>query len=118
MFWVLIFSLLGLSITAAFRGINLLNWTLGMVLVLAGFIAFTSVSTLAIIMLSVVFAAIAVPLNVKSLRRQWLSEPFLAMYRKMLPTLSDTEQVALDAGTVGWEGELFTGNPDWDSLLV
>jgi len=117
MFWVLIFSLLGLSITAAYHGINLLNWTLGMALVLAGFTAFTSVSTLAIILLSVIFAAIAVPLNVKSLRRQWLSAPFLVMYRKMLPTLSDTEQVALDAGTVGWEGELFTGNPDWDSLL-
>ena len=39
------------------------------------------------------------------------------MYRKMLPTLSETEQVALEAGTVGWEGELFAGNPDWDTLL-
>jgi len=117
MFWILILSLLGLSITAAFRGINLLNWTLGMALVLAGFTAFTSVSILAIIILSVLFAAVAVPLNVKSLRRRWLSEPFLVIYRKMLPTLSDTEKIALEAGTVGWEGELFAGNPDWDSLL-
>jgi acyl-CoA dehydrogenase len=117
MFWILILSLLGLSITAAYRGINLLNWTLGMALVLAGFAAFTSVSTLAIVFLSVLFAAVAVPLNFKSLRRQWLSAPFLAIYRKMLPTLSDTEKVALEAGTVGWEGELFAGNPDWDLLL-
>ena len=117
MFWILILSLLGLSITAAYRGINLMNWTLGMALILAGFAVFTSVSITAIVVLSVLFAAIAVPLNVKSLRRRWLTEPFLAIYRKMLPTLSDTEKVALEAGTVGWEGELFAGNPDWDSLL-
>jgi acyl-CoA dehydrogenase len=117
MFWILILSLLGLSITAAYRGINLMNWTLGMALILAGFAIFTSVSITAIIILSLLFAAIAVPLNVKSLRQRWLSEPFLTIYRKMLPTLSDTEQVALEAGTVGWEGELFAGNPDWDALL-
>jgi acyl-CoA dehydrogenase len=117
MFWILILSLLGLSVTAAYRGISLLNWTLGMALILAGFAIFTSVSLLSVLILSVLFLAIAVPLNVTSLRRRWFSEPFLAMYRKMLPTLSDTEKVALEAGTVGWEGELFAGNPDWDALL-
>ena len=37
MFWILILGLLGFSIIAAFRGINLVNWTLGMALVLVGF---------------------------------------------------------------------------------
>ena len=117
MFWIMILCLLGLSVTAAFRGINLLNWTLGMALVLVGFAVFTGVSLLATVILSVLFAAVAIPLNFKPLRRQWLSEPFLAIYRKMLPTLSDTEKVALEAGTVSWEGELFAGNPDWNALL-
>ena len=117
MFWVLILSLLGVSITSAYRGINLRNWTIGMALVLVGFAIFTNVSMLAIVVLSVLFAAVAVPLNYKPLRRKWLTAPFLAVYRKMLPTLSDTEKVALEAGTVGWEGELFAGNPNWDSLL-
>src|SRR5690606_4388689 len=31
--------------------------------------------------------------------------------------LSETEQVALEAGTVGFEGELFSGRPDWQVLL-
>ena len=117
MFWVMILSLLGLSVVAAFRGTNLLNWTLGMTGVLVGFAFLTTVSLTAILITSVLFAVIAVPLNVTSLRCRWHSEPFLATYRKMLPTLSDTEKVALEAGTVGWEGELFAGNPDWDSLL-
>jgi len=117
MFWVMILSILGLSVTAAFRGMKLMNWTLGVTAILIGFAVFTSVSLTAVIVVSVLFAAIAVPLNVTSIRRQWLSEPFLAMYRKMLPTLSETEKVALEAGTVGWEGQLFAGNPDWDALL-
>jgi acyl-CoA dehydrogenase len=117
MFWILILCLLGVSMTAAYRGFSLFNWTLSMVAVLAGFALFTSVSTVAIVVLSVVFAAIAIPLNYKPLRRQRLTAPFLSMYRKMLPTLSDTEKVALETGTVGWEGELFAGNPDWESLL-
>ncbi|NOR20858.1 MAG: acyl-CoA dehydrogenase, partial [Xanthomonadales bacterium] len=117
MFWVMILSLLGLSVTAAFRGIKLLNWTLGMAAILTGFAIFTTVSLYAVIIVSVLFAALAIPLNVKSMRRRWLSEPFLDIYRKMLPTLSDTEKVALEAGTVGWEGQLFAGNPDWNVLL-
>ena len=36
----------------------------------------------------------------------------------MLPQLSQTEQEALDAGTVWWDGELFSGKPDWNKLLA
>ena len=105
MFWFLILGLLGFSLIAAYRGINLMNWTIGMVLVLVGFGVLTNVSMPALVVLSVLFGAIAIPLNFKPFRRQRLSAPFLAIYRKMLPTLSDTEKVALEAGTVGWEGE-------------
>jgi len=30
--------------------------------------------------------------------------------------MSETEREALTAGTVGWEGEMFSGMPDWDKL--
>ncbi len=117
MFWLLLLSLLGVSIISAFRGIRLVPWTAAMTAVLSGFAIFTDVSTLAIVILSVLFAVVAIPLNHLPIRRRWLSDPFLDIYRKMLPSLSETEQIALDAGTVGWEGELFAGNPNWDSLL-
>ena len=45
MFWILILSLLVVSVFAAYRGFSLLNWTLGMALVLAGFAIFTSFNT-------------------------------------------------------------------------
>ncbi len=40
------------------------------------------------------------------------------MFKKVAPKVSDTEKVALEAGTVGWDGELFTGRPDWHNLLI
>jgi acyl-CoA dehydrogenase len=33
-----------------------------------------------------------------------------------MPPVSDTEREALASGTVGWDGELFSGQPDWREL--
>ena len=56
-------------------------------------------------------------LNVKPLRRALISGPFLRPYRRLLPSMSQTEKEALEAGTVWWDGELFTGAPRWEKLL-
>ena len=37
-------------------------------------------------------------------------------FASALPAMGDTERAALEAGTVGFEGELFAGRPDFDSL--
>jgi acyl-CoA dehydrogenase len=62
------------------------------------------------------FIAMAL-LNVDALRMRYVTKPFLMVYRRMLPTMSDTEREALEAGTVWWDGELFTGKPHWPKLL-
>ena len=64
-----------------------------------------------------VFAAVAVSLNVRSLRRRWFSNPALEQFRRIMPSMSQTEREALDAGTVWWDGQLFSGKPDWKQLL-
>ncbi|MGH8117828.1 MAG: acyl-CoA dehydrogenase family protein, partial [Rhodanobacteraceae bacterium] len=69
------------------------------------------------VMLGIFVIVFALPLNVVPLRRRLLSARLLAFFRRVLPQLSETEQVALDAGTVGFEGELFSGKPDWSQLL-
>ena len=56
-------------------------------------------------------------LNLPDLRRETVTRPLLAAYRRMLPRISQTERDALEAGNVWWEGELFSGNPDWEQLL-
>lgn len=50
-------------------------------------------------------------------RRDRLSAPLLGWVRGRLPKLSDTEQEALKAGDVEWDGQLFSGRPDWQQLL-
>lgn len=56
--------------------------------------------------------------TVPFLRRNIVSSLALRAFRKLLPKISQTEQEALDAGTVWWEGELFSGKPDWNKLLA
>ncbi len=45
-----------------------------------------------------------------------LIAPAFRMVRGTLPKVSDTEAQALEAGTVGFDAELFSGDPDWDKL--
>jgi acyl-CoA dehydrogenase len=69
------------------------------------------------ITVSVPFALLLL-LNIRPLRMRLLTRPFLKSYRKLLPPMSATEREALDAGTVWWDGELFTGGPDWNKLMT
>lgn len=62
------------------------------------------------------FGAIAFPLNSVQIRRQYITTPALKIYRKIMPEMSKTEQDAIDAGTVWWDGELFSGKPQWENL--
>lgn len=54
---------------------------------------------------------------IKPLRRLLISNRLYSVYRRLMPTLSTTEQEALDAGTVWWDAELFSGKPRWRRLL-
>ncbi|MCU7554051.1 acyl-CoA dehydrogenase FadE [Alteromonas sp. ASW11-19] len=62
------------------------------------------------------FLVVAVPLSVTNIRQTYLSSKLLAFYRKVMPEMSTTEQEAIDAGTVWWDGDIFSGKPDWRKL--
>jgi acyl-CoA dehydrogenase len=51
------------------------------------------------------------------LRRLLISDRIFGLFRKALPTVSATEQEALEAGTVWWDAEIFSGRPRWKNLL-
>jgi len=57
-------------------------------------------------------------LNLRPLRKSLITRPFLGAYLRLLPSMSQTEREALEAGTVWWDGELFTGAPQWQKLLA
>ena len=60
----------------------------------------------------VVLAGLSIP----ALRRVALIEPAFRKIKGILPKVSATEQEALNAGTIGFDAELFSGQPDWDKL--
>ena len=67
--------------------------------------------------LTFVFIVLAIPGNVPALRRRLVSDAVFALFRKVMPPMSQTEREAIEAGTVWWDGELFSGKPDWKRLL-
>ena len=64
------------------------------------------------------FILVALALNLPPLRRALISNHVLAWYKRILPAMSQTEREAIDAGTVWWDGDLFSGKPDWAKLLA
>jgi acyl-CoA dehydrogenase len=56
--------------------------------------------------------------TIRPLRKSLITRPFMKTYLRMLPAMSQTEREALEAGTVWWDGELFTGAPDWKKLAA
>jgi acyl-CoA dehydrogenase len=73
-------------------------------------------STIALGLVAVALA-IAMVLFVPALRWRLVTPPIFRLMRRVLPPLSDTERQALEAGSVFFEGELFSGKPRWRSLL-
>ncbi|MCC6198181.1 MAG: acyl-CoA dehydrogenase family protein, partial [Burkholderiales bacterium] len=71
-----------------------------------------------LVILAVLVAATVAVLGVPALRRRLVSDQVLRVYRKVMPPMSQTERDALEAGTVWWDGELFSGRPDWARLLA
>lgn len=89
---------------------------LGAVLLAAG--AWGGLGGLAQSLYWLIFLSIAIPLNLPGLRRRLLSERAFALFKKIMPAMSNTEREALEAGSVWWDGELFSGKPDWEKLLA
>src|SRR3989338_5004514 len=61
---------------------------------------------------------VALPLLLPQQRRSLFTAPLFAWFKRVLPPMSATERDAIEAGTVWWDGELFSGRPDWDTLLA
>ncbi|TMG89313.1 MAG: acyl-CoA dehydrogenase, partial [Betaproteobacteria bacterium] len=73
---------------------------------------------LVVIVLAGLLVVLAISLNFPPLRRALISDGVLAVFRRILPPMTPTEREAIEAGTVGWDAELFSGRPDWGKLLA
>jgi acyl-CoA dehydrogenase len=112
--WLVLFaSLVG---WLAYQRANLAQATLALGILLAAYTFWGAGAAWWKAMLWVLFIP-HVLLNIRPLRRVLISNRFLLVFKRMLPPMSRTEREALEAGTVWWDGELFSGGPDWNKLL-
>jgi acyl-CoA dehydrogenase len=112
--WFLLF--VGGAIYLAYNRVSLLASTIAMGALLVAYLFFGDWHPLWLLLLLLAYVVLVIP-NLLEFRRERITRPALAMYRKLLPSMSDTEKEALQAGNIWWDGELFSGMPDWDKLL-
>jgi acyl-CoA dehydrogenase len=114
---IIIVCALIVSLACAYFRTRLWAWTLATIVTILAVGIGLQAPTPMWVLLGIFVVLVALPLNVRPLRRALFAAPLLALLKRVLPKISETEQVALDAGTVGFEGELFAGKPDWAKLL-
>lgn len=112
--WIIFF--LAVVIVLAYQRASLRVWTIAIAVALGIYAAIQQPSAVCLFVLLVFFVVIFGVLNIPPLRRALISNWALNVYRKMMPKMSETEKAALESGTVGWEGDLFSGMPDWEQF--
>lgn len=103
-------------LVSAYLRLPLLIWSLFLTTGVVGFHFLADVDVSQKFLMWIILAAIVIPLNFKPLRRNLFSRAIYMVMKKLMPTISQTEQEALDAGDVWWEAELFSGKPDFSFL--
>ena len=112
--WFLLFF--GGAIYLAYNRVSLLSSTIAMGAILLAYMFYGSWHPVWLLLLILLYAVLVVP-NLLDFRREKITRPALEIYRKLLPSMSETEKEALEAGSSWWDGELFSGMPDWDKLM-
>jgi acyl-CoA dehydrogenase len=102
----------------AFFRASIISWLLALMVIVPVIAIQASISETALQIVYLALFLFIVFFGIPMLRRAVISAPILKLFRKILPQISATEQEAIDAGTVWWDGELFSGHPNWNKLLA
>jgi acyl-CoA dehydrogenase len=105
-------------ILLAFFRATVLSWLLAFMVIVPVVAIQARLSQTVIQVVYILLVGCVILFGVPVLRRKLVSAVLLKLYRKVLPVISATEQEAIDAGSVWWDGELFSGHPNWDKLLA
>jgi acyl-CoA dehydrogenase len=105
-------------ILLAFFRATVVSWVLAIMVLVPVVAIQASLSATALQVVYFLLFAVIVIFGIPQLRRTLISGAVLKLFRKILPPISPTEQEAIDAGTVWWDGDLFSGHPDWHKLLA
>ncbi|HET7268248.1 MAG TPA: acyl-CoA dehydrogenase [Oleiagrimonas sp.] len=105
------------ALALAFVGRGWLAWVVGLAIVFAAWAANAGGFPPLWISLLVIAAVLALITGWPPLRRLLFASWLMPVMGKVLPKLGETERVALEAGTVWWDAQIFSGKPDWNYLL-
>ncbi|MBA2656252.1 MAG: acyl-CoA dehydrogenase [Tatlockia sp.] len=113
---LLLLGVVSLAILLLTKQASLIVWSITFAMVALLFERYGSPAVITQILLATIFTVLIL-FTVKPLRRKLISQYLFQKVAKVMPSMSSTEREALGAGTVGWEGDLFSGNPDFKVLL-
>ena len=102
----------------AYHRANGLAWSFWLAAGVAALHVSGSMHPAAVVVLWALVVPFALFTIVKPVRAAVITKPLFGIYKKVLPQISQTEQEALDAGSIWWDADLFTGNPEWKKLLA
>ena len=96
-------------IALGYLGVPFILWAIAILAVLFG---------LAVPMTAIyIVAAVLAIFVIKPLRQMLVSKPLMGLMKNFIPSISDTERTALEAGVVWAEQELFSGKPNFKKLI-
>jgi acyl-CoA dehydrogenase len=113
-----ILAALAVSLLLAFFRASITSWVLWLVVIVFALASQSRVTDDALLFIYAALLAFFLLFGIPVIRRTVISGTVLKIFRKILPQISATEQEAIDAGTVWWDGDLFSGHPDWNKLLA
>src|SRR3989338_9309922 len=103
-------------IVAAFRWrASVWSWVIFALLFI--YTCFSSLNFYFLIPAWLIYFIIVAITQIKSWRLRLLTKPVYYLLQKTMPAISETENIAIEAGDVWWERDLFCGNPDWKQLI-
>src|SRR5689334_10633094 len=113
----LVLAVIGIVWLLAYHRANGLAWSVALAAGAAA-ITWATGAPLALVTAAWIAVAIFAALSiVKPLRAALVTRPIFGIYKRILPQISQTEQEALDAGSIWWDADLFTGKPDWKKMF-
>lgn len=115
---LMVLAVLAVMMVLAFYRASIWGWLLATIVLVAAVAVLCSLSGDVLTFIVIALGVQVLLLGVPVIRRTIISGFVLKIFRKILPQVSQTEQEALDAGTVWWDGELFSGHPNWNKLLA
>ncbi|HED64574.1 MAG TPA: acyl-CoA dehydrogenase [Planctomycetes bacterium] len=106
------------GLTLFFLGRTWLGWILPLFVLLLGLWRVSGGGSpgAGLVFLGLFLVALAAITGLRPLRQAFVTRHLLPLIKPILPRMSETERIAIEAGTVWWEAEFFTGAPNWNRL--